>query len=137
SLLARPVDLDQGNGAGGGKDLGRRPRSTSRDGRRSRGARDDHQLLQESMLGSGGTVGGRGGEGKEGGSMTQGGEASNFPRCRECEDGELVPLSDFGAQGAPVHFKAWVCVNPQCGFNIKIRNGDVLINEPINDARTE
>ena len=41
------------------------------------------------------------------------------------------------AQGASVQFKAWVCINPQCGFNIKIRNGEVLINEPINDARSE
>jgi hypothetical protein len=45
-----------------------------------------------------------------------------------------VPLSDFGSQGAPIHYKAWVCTNPACGFNIKIRNGDVYINEPINDG---
>jgi hypothetical protein len=24
-----------------------------------------------------------------------------------------------------------VCTNPQCGFNLKIRNGDVYIDEPI------
>ena len=68
-----------------------------------------------------------------------GGQASGgaFPRCRECEDGELVPLSDFGAQGAPVTYKAWVCVNPRCGFNVKIRNGEVMINEPVSDARAE
>ena len=42
------------------------------------------------------------------------------------------PIS--GSQGAPIHYKAWVCTNPDCGFNIKIRNGDVLINEPITDA---
>jgi len=36
-----------------------------------------------------------------------------------------------------VQYKAWVCVNPQCGFNIKIRNGEVLINEPVNDAHAE
>ena len=57
-----------------------------------------------------------------------------FPRCQACDEGELVPLSDFGSQGAPIHYKAWVCTNPDCGFNIKIRNGDVLINEPITDA---
>jgi hypothetical protein len=62
---------------------------------------------------------------------------SGFPRCRECGEGELVPLSDFGAQGASVMYKAWVCINPECGFNVKIRNGDVLINEPVNDARSE
>jgi hypothetical protein len=42
-----------------------------------------------------------------------------------------VPLSDYGGQGAAVHYKAWVCVNPPCGFNIKIRNGDIYLNEPI------
>ena len=54
--------------------------------------------------------------------------------CKRCGTGNLVPLSDFGSQGAPIHYKAWVCTNPDCGFNIKIRNGDVYINEPINDG---
>jgi hypothetical protein len=40
-------------------------------------------------------------------------------------------LSDYGGQGAAVHFKAWVCINPSCGFNLKIRNGDIYVNEPI------
>ncbi len=57
-----------------------------------------------------------------------------FPKCRKCGLGDLVPLSDFGSQGAAVHFKAWVCTNPDCGFNIKIRNGDVYLNEPINNG---
>jgi hypothetical protein len=42
-----------------------------------------------------------------------------------------VPLSDFGSQGASIHYKAWVCTNPECGFNLKIRNGDVYRDEPI------
>jgi hypothetical protein len=54
-----------------------------------------------------------------------------LPECQACKQGDLVPLSDFGGQGAPIHYKAWVCTNPDCGFNIKIRNGDVYINEPI------
>ena len=54
-----------------------------------------------------------------------------WPPCKECSDGDLLPLSDFGSQGAPIHYKAWVCSNPSCGFNIKIRNGDVYLNEPI------
>ena len=58
-------------------------------------------------------------------------EQSNFPVCRKCNSGDLVPLSDFGSQGAAIHYKAWVCTNPDCGFNLKIRNGDVYINEPI------
>lgn len=54
-----------------------------------------------------------------------------FPKCLKCNVGDLVPLSDFGSQGAPIHYKAWVCTNPDCGFNLKIRNGDLYINEPI------
>lgn len=62
------------------------------------------------------------------------GTHNNFPRCQKCKQGDLVPLSDFGSQGAAVHYKAWVCTNPACGFNIKIRNGEVYVNEPINDG---
>jgi hypothetical protein len=54
-----------------------------------------------------------------------------FPKCQQCGEGVLVPLSDYGGQGAPVHYKAWVCTNPNCGFNIKIRNGEIHLNEPI------
>ncbi len=58
-------------------------------------------------------------------------ENFSFPKCRKCNTGDLVPLSDFGSQGANVQYKAWVCTNPECGFNLKIRNGDIYINEPI------
>ena len=58
-------------------------------------------------------------------------ELSGLPKCQRCKIGELVPFSDFGGQGAPIHYKAWACVNPDCGFNIKIRNGDLYIDEPI------
>ncbi len=58
-------------------------------------------------------------------------EPINFPKCQKCKGGDLVPLSDFGSQGAAIQYKAWVCTNPDCGFNLKIRNGDVYINEPI------
>ncbi len=54
-----------------------------------------------------------------------------FPKCGKCQSGELIPLSDFGPLGAEVLYKAWVCTNPDCGFNVKIRNGDVYLNEPI------
>jgi hypothetical protein len=57
-----------------------------------------------------------------------------FPPCRRCGQGDLVPLSDYGGQGVPVRYKAWVCTNPACGFNLKIRNGEVFVNEPIIDA---
>ena len=58
-------------------------------------------------------------------------EVAEFPECRACDSGELLPLSDFGGQGSAVHYKAWICSNPDCGFNLKIRNGDVYLNEPI------
>ena len=48
-----------------------------------------------------------------------------------------MPLSDFGSQGASILYKAWVCTNPHCGYNVKIRNGDVYIDEPIMDATRE
>ena len=58
-------------------------------------------------------------------------ENFGFPKCQKCNVGDLVPLSDFGSQGAAIHYKAWVCTNLDCGFNIKIRNGDLYVNEPI------
>jgi hypothetical protein len=58
-------------------------------------------------------------------------DISNLPKCQKCKQGDLVPLSDFGSQGAAIHYKAWACTNPDCGFNIKIRNGDLYIDEPI------
>ena len=59
-----------------------------------------------------------------------------FPSCRRCDDGDLVPLSDFGSQGAPIHYKAWACTNPECGYNLKIRNGDLFIDERSMMGRT-
>ena len=60
--------------------------------------------------------------------------SETFPKCQNCNSGDLLPLSDFGSQGAPIHYKAWVCSNPECGYNLKIRNGDVFINEPIGNG---
>ena len=37
--------------------------------------------------------------------------------CQRCDTGTLVPLSDYGGEGATLVFKAWVCTNPACGFN--------------------
>ena len=58
-----------------------------------------------------------------------------FPKCRKCDDGELVPSRISAARARPIHFKAWVCTNPDCGYNIKIRNGELFIDEPINDGQ--
>ena len=37
----------------------------------------------------------------------------------------MLPLSDYGRDGAPITYKAWVCSNPECGFNIRIDNGEI------------
>ena len=57
-----------------------------------------------------------------------------LPTCRRCGQGDLVPLSDYSGQGAEVRYKAWVCTHPGCGFNLKIRNGEVVRGEPVTDA---
>lgn len=50
-----------------------------------------------------------------------------YPNCQKCSIGVLIPLSDYGKEGAPIVYKAWVCTNPECGFNIRIDNGEVSI----------
>jgi len=42
-----------------------------------------------------------------------------------------VPLSDYGRDGAPIRYKAWVCTNPDCGFHIRIDNGEVSFGTKI------
>ena len=51
--------------------------------------------------------------------------ATDLPDCRKCKGGTLLPLSDYGRDGAPITYKAWVCSNPDCGFNIRIDNGEI------------
>ena len=53
-----------------------------------------------------------------------------FPRCMKCDTGVLVPLSDYGRDGASIQYKAWVCINPECGFTIRIDNGDISFGRP-------
>jgi hypothetical protein len=57
-----------------------------------------------------------------------------FPQCLKCDQGILVPLSDYGREGASIHFKAWVCTNPECGFNIRIDNGEISIGRTIGQS---
>ncbi|HXG36743.1 MAG TPA: hypothetical protein VNL15_07225 [Dehalococcoidia bacterium] len=61
---------------------------------------------------------------------------TSFPKCQKCQTGDLVPLSDFSSQGASILFKAWVCTNPICGFNLKIRNGDLYMEGPVTPETT-
>ena len=57
-----------------------------------------------------------------------------FPECRRCNDGVLLPLSDYGRDGAPITYKAWVCSNPECGFNIRIDNGEISFGRAIGQS---
>jgi len=59
-----------------------------------------------------------------------------FPTCQQCGKGVLVPLSDYGREGACILYKAWVCINPECGFNLRIDNGDISRGEPISEKPT-
>jgi hypothetical protein len=57
-----------------------------------------------------------------------------FPECQKCDGGVLIPLSDYGREGAPIMFKAWVCTNPNCGFSIRIDNGEVSFGKNITQS---
>ncbi|MDZ7314974.1 MAG: hypothetical protein ONA69_01295 [candidate division KSB1 bacterium] len=50
---------------------------------------------------------------------------TSFPQCLKCKQGVLVPLSDYGRDGSSIRFKAWVCTNPECGYNLRIDNGEI------------
>ena len=58
-----------------------------------------------------------------------------FPECHRCNTGVLIPLSDYGREGANIRYKAWVCTNPDCGFNIRIDNGDISFGGPIKQSQ--
>ncbi len=57
-----------------------------------------------------------------------------FPECLKCNNGTLIPLSDYGRDGASIMYKAWVCSNPDCGFHIRIDNGEVSMGEELGRA---
>ena len=55
----------------------------------------------------------------------------NFPTCLKCNTGVLIPLSDYGQEGAAVTYKAWACINPDCGFSLRIDKGEVTYGRKI------
>jgi hypothetical protein len=57
-----------------------------------------------------------------------------YPACQKCTTGVLIPLSDYGREGASIMYKAWVCTNPSCGFNIRIDNGEVSLGKVIGQS---
>ena len=58
-----------------------------------------------------------------------------YTKCLKCGKGVLVPLSDYGRQGSSIMYKAWVCTNPECGFHIRIDNGDVSYGTYIGETK--
>jgi hypothetical protein len=61
-------------------------------------------------------------------------EEKGFPRCQKCDAGLLIPLSDYGRDGASIRYKAWVCTSPECGFNIRIDNGEITFGRAIGQS---
>lgn len=58
-----------------------------------------------------------------------------LPACRKCGEGVLLPLSDYGRDGAAITFKAWACSNPACGFNLRIDNGELSYGRVIGPSQ--
>lgn len=61
-------------------------------------------------------------------------EGRDWPKCMKCSKGVLLPLSDYGRDGAPIMYKAWVCSDPECGFNIRIDNGEISLGRPVGQS---
>lgn len=59
---------------------------------------------------------------------------NGYPGCLKCETGVLIPLSDYGREGATIRYKAWVCTNPECGFNLRIDNGEISVGRTIGQS---
>ena len=58
-----------------------------------------------------------------------------LPKCQKCKDGILIPLSDYGQEGAAVIFKAWACTDPDCGFSLRVDKGEVTYGKKIEQRR--
>ena len=61
-------------------------------------------------------------------------EERSFPSCLKCNTGLLLPMSDYGREGASIRYKAWVCSNPDCGYNIRIDNGEITFGRNITQS---
>ena len=63
-------------------------------------------------------------------------ELGQLPLCRKCQGaGTLLPLSDYGRDGAAITYKAWVCSNPECGFNLRIDNGEISLGRALTQSK--
>jgi len=55
-------------------------------------------------------------------------EPKEWPSCQKCSQGTLIPLSDYGREGAPITYKAWVCTN------LRIDNGEISFGRAIGQS---
>ena len=46
----------------------------------------------------------------------KGGVEMDLPKCQKCNNGILIPLSDYGQDGASVIFKAWAAAQSGLRF---------------------
>ena len=67
----------------------------------------------------------------------KGGVEMDLPKCQKCNNGVLIPLSDYGQEGASVMYKAWACTNPDCGFSLRIDKGEVTYGKKNRARNTE
>ena len=58
----------------------------------------------------------------------------SYPNCLKCQQGVLVPLSDYVRDGPAIHFNAWVCTHTNCGFNIRIANGELSLGKELRES---
>ena len=61
----------------------------------------------------------------------KGGAEMDLAKCQKCNNGLLIPLSDYWLDGASVMFKAWACTNPDCGFSLRVDKGEVTYGKRI------
>ena len=61
-------------------------------------------------------------------------DGKEWPNCQKCGQGVLIPLSDYGRDGAPITYKAWVCTRLGCGFNVRIDNGEISFGRAIGQS---
>jgi hypothetical protein len=71
------------------------------------------------------------GVGRQPRSAGKGRGEMDFPKCQKCNNGILIPLSDYGQEGSSVFFKAWVCTNPDCGFSLRVDKGEVSYGKKV------
>jgi hypothetical protein len=67
-------------------------------------------------------------------SMTS--EGLPLVRCKKCGTGTMLPLSDYGQEGAAILYKAWVCDSPVCGYNLRIDRGQVTYGDMVQPKET-